>query len=87
MREKERAMKPLRTVYIVHTAHLNDIEADVLVEGEEDDVGQSVVAPGTVDEKKLAKEPKLVVKEGIHCMWSMVNRSIQWNPSIRTPLN
>ena len=38
---------------------LNHIETDVLVEGVEDDVGQSSVVPGSVDQQELGKEPEL----------------------------
>lgn len=41
-------------------SYLDDVETDVLVEGVEDEFTQSVVAPGSMDQKQLIQEPELV---------------------------
>ena len=40
-------------------AHFNHVETDVLVEGEEDDFGQTVIVPRSVDQKQPTQETKL----------------------------
>ena len=39
--------------------HLNNIETDVLIEGVEDDLCQTVVVPRTVNQEKVAQETEL----------------------------
>ena len=43
----------------IGAAHFNHVETDVLVEGEEDDFGQTVIVPRSVDQKQPTQETKL----------------------------
>lgn len=58
-KQQHTKLQSIRNIETKSMNHLDEVEANVFVEGVEDEGGQSTVTPSTVDEEKPLQETEL----------------------------